>query len=190
MSRARLLVLALVLAVAAGCGVKGTMAPNAAPETVVFVEGPVDTVNHVVHLRWFGSDVDGQVVRYEYKFIYQAGQEPSGYDSSAWFSTVRKDSIFAVYTPNGYSMPTFVIRSIDDEGIADPTPARQTFQFKNDPPFAIDASDSVHPLAKKFDHPPQAVHVDSSGKLTITFLINQQVGGGTFPFINAIEVTT
>ena len=63
-------------------------------------------------------------------------------------------------------------------------------QFKNDPPFAIDASDSVHPLAKKFDHPPQAVHVDSSGKLTITFLINQQVGGGTFPFINAIEVTT
>jgi hypothetical protein len=134
MSRARLLVLALVLAVAAGCGVKGTMAPNAAPETVVFVEGPVDTVNHVVHLRWFGSDVDGQVVRYEYKFIYQAGQEPSGYDSSAWFSTVRKDSIFAVYTPNGYSMPTFVIRSIDDEGIADPTPARQTFQFKNDPP--------------------------------------------------------
>jgi hypothetical protein len=62
-------------------------------------------------------------------------------------------------------------------------------QFKNDPPFAINASENVHPLAKKFDHPPQAVHVDSSGKLTITFLINQEVGGGTFPFINAIEVT-
>jgi hypothetical protein len=110
------------------------MVPNTAPETVVFVEGPVDTVNHVVHLRWFGSDVDGQVVRYEYKFVYQAGQEPSNYDSSAWFSTVRKDSVFAVFTPNGYSMPTFVIRAIDDAGLADATPARQTFQFKNDPP--------------------------------------------------------
>jgi len=134
MSRARLLGLAFALAVLAGCGVKGTMAPNMAPETVVFVEGPVDTVNHVVHLRWFGSDVDGQVVRYEYKFVYPAGQEPANYDSSAYFSTVRKDSIFAVYTPSGYSMPTFVVRSIDDEGTADPTPARQTFQFKNDPP--------------------------------------------------------
>jgi hypothetical protein len=62
-------------------------------------------------------------------------------------------------------------------------------QLKNDPPFSIDASAGIHPLAKKFDHPSQAVHVDSSGQLTITFLINQQVGGGTFPFINAIEVT-
>jgi hypothetical protein len=148
MSRARLLfVLAAALAcvVAAGCGVKGTMAPNVAPETVVFVEGPVDTVNHVVHLRWFGSDVDGQVVRYEYKFIYPAGQEPAQYDSSAWFSTVRKDSIFAVYTPSGYSMPTFVVRSIDDEGVADPTPARQTFQFKNDPPSVTLVGNPVLP---------------------------------------------
>ena len=61
-------------------------------------------------------------------------------------------------------------------------------QFKNDPPFLIDATESIHPLSKKFDHPEQQVHVDSSGKLTITFLVNQQVGGGTFPFINAIEV--
>jgi hypothetical protein len=61
-------------------------------------------------------------------------------------------------------------------------------QFKNDPPFLIDATDSIHPLSRKFDHPEQQVHVDSSGQLTITFQINQQLGGGTFPFINAIEV--
>jgi hypothetical protein len=137
MMRARLLALAaLTFAVllVAGCGIKGTLVPNTAPETIVFVDGPVDTVNHVVRLRWFGSDPDGHVERYEYRFVYPAGQEPSGYDSSAWLSTERTDSTFVAYAPNGYSMPTFVIRAIDDDGLADPTPARQTFQFSNDPP--------------------------------------------------------
>jgi hypothetical protein len=138
MIRPRALLLILVLATAtcfaAGCGVKGTLAPNIPPQTVVFVEGPVDTVNHVVTLRWFGSDPDGEVVRYEYRFVYPTGQAPAGYDSSAWNSTTRRDSTFAVYAASGYSMPTFVIRAIDNEGEPDPTPARQTFQFKNDPP--------------------------------------------------------
>jgi Malectin domain len=61
-------------------------------------------------------------------------------------------------------------------------------QFKNDPPFSIDAAESVHPLARKFDHPEQQVHVDSSKQLTISFQVNQLAGGGTLPFINAIEV--
>jgi hypothetical protein len=138
MIRPRALLLILVLATAtgfaAGCGVKGTLAPNIPPQTVVFVEGPVDTVNHVVTLRWFGSDPDGEVVRYEYRFVYPTGQAPAGYDSSAWNSTTRRDSTFAVYSASGYSMPTFVIRAIDNDGEPDPTPARQTFQFKNDPP--------------------------------------------------------
>jgi len=137
MIRARLLALAAMtfaVLLVAGCGIQGTLVPNTAPETIVFVDGPVDTVNHVVHLRWFGSDPDGHVERYEYRFVYPAGQEPSGHDSSAWLSTTRTDSTFVAYTPDGYSMPTFVIRAIDDDGLADPTPARQTFQFRNDPP--------------------------------------------------------
>ena len=60
-------------------------------------------------------------------------------------------------------------------------------QFQDDPPILIDAADSIHPLARKFDQ-EQAVHVDSSGQLTINFQVYQEVGGGTFPFINAIEV--
>jgi hypothetical protein len=127
--------LATALLLAAGCGgAKGTMAPNTPPETIVFVEGPVDTVNHVVTLRWFGSDPDGEVARYDYRFVYPAGQEPAGHDSSAWLSTTRTDSTFAIYTPSGYAMPTFVVRAVDNDGEPDPTPARQTFQFKNDPP--------------------------------------------------------
>jgi hypothetical protein len=61
-------------------------------------------------------------------------------------------------------------------------------QFQAAAPVAVDASDSVHPLERKFDYPDQAVHVDTSGQLKITFQVSQDVGGGTLPFINAIEV--
>jgi hypothetical protein len=118
----------------AGCGKQGTLSPNRAPETIVFVAGDLDTVRHIVKLAWFGSDPDGVVDRYEFKWIYEDGQSPAGYDSSAWFTTARTESLFAVWTPNGASMPTFVVRAIDDENEPDPTPARQAFRFRNLPP--------------------------------------------------------
>lgn len=121
---------ALVLA-GGGCGKSGTLSPNRAPETMVFVSGDLDTVRHIVTLSWFGTDPDGVVDHYEFKWIYEAGEEPAGYDSSSWFTTVLAESTFAVWTPNGTSMPTFVVRAIDDEYAADPTPARQTFRFRN-----------------------------------------------------------
>ena len=116
----------------AGCGgTKGTLAPNRPPETVVFVSGDLDTVRHTVRLSWFGTDPDGDVERFEFKWIYEAGQSPPGYDSTTWFSTVRSDSTFTVWTPSGAAMPTFVVRAIDDENEPDPTPARQVFRFFN-----------------------------------------------------------
>jgi len=124
---------ALALA-GAGCGKSGTLSPNRAPETIVFVSGDLDTVRHIVTLSWFGTDPDGVVDHYEFKWIYEDGQAPAGYDSSAWFTTARTESTFSVWTPNRTSMPTFVVRTIDDENAADPTPARQTFRFFNLPP--------------------------------------------------------
>jgi predicted small lipoprotein YifL len=132
-----LAILAVTLAAGAllaGCGVKGTLVPNLPPETVVFVSGPVDTLNHVVHLRWFGSDPDGSVSRFDFRWVYPAGQGPAGYDSSLWIPTTRTDSTFTLYAPTGYTMPTFVVRAVDNQGLPDPTPARETFQFKNQPP--------------------------------------------------------
>jgi len=125
---------ALCIAVVTGCGTSGTLAPNLAPETLVFVSGPLDTVAHVVQLRWFGTDPDGEVARYEFKWNYEPGQAPPGYDPNAWTSTTLTDSTFRVFTPDGTSMPTFVVRAIDNEGTADPTPAQQVFNFRNDPP--------------------------------------------------------
>jgi hypothetical protein len=126
--------LALALALAPGCGKKGTLAPNLPPETVVFVSGDLDTVRHIVGLSWFGTDPDGEVVAYEFKWIYEPGRAPAGYDSSLWFRTGRSDSTFVVFTPDGAAMPTFVIRAVDDEGAPDPSPARQAFRFRNEAP--------------------------------------------------------
>ena len=124
----------LALLVLAGCSKTGVLAPDLPPETIVFVTGPVDTVGHIVHLHWLGNDPDGEVVGYEFKWIYETGGQPAGYDSSLWTSTARTDSTFTVYTPAGYSMPTFVVRAVDNAGNVDPTPARETFQFRNAPP--------------------------------------------------------
>ena len=41
---------------------------NLPPETTLFVQGTLDTVNHVVQIYWFGSDPDGEVTGYELRF--------------------------------------------------------------------------------------------------------------------------
>jgi hypothetical protein len=126
-------VLALGLAVIAGCSSpKKTMAPNVPPETTIFVQGPVDIVNHVVHLYWFGSDPDGTVSGYEVRFL-----NPAAPADSQWVPTTRTDSVCTVYAPAGYTAPVFEVRAVDEEGLRDPSPARQTFQFSNQSPSIV-----------------------------------------------------
>jgi hypothetical protein len=130
-----LLVLFLLLAAAlAGCAKKkNALRPDVPPETTVFVQftpGTGHDVNHLVHLYWYGTDPDGDVVAFDFRFVYP-GDLP---DTVTWHRTTSKDSIFAVYTPNGISTPTFEVRAIDNAGLVDETPASQTFSFTNQPP--------------------------------------------------------
>lgn len=120
------------LALAAGCGLKGTTRPNLPPETTLFVQGPVDTVNHVVHLYWFGSDVDGTVTGYQIRML-----NPLAPAETNWVHTTRTDSLFTLFTPSGYTAPRFEVRAIDDHNQADPTPAVQDFKFSNKPPTVL-----------------------------------------------------
>jgi hypothetical protein len=145
----RLFVPVAILAAAAlaGCSAHKTLSPDLPPETIVFVQGQLDTVNHVVELRWFGSDPDGQVVGYEFRFHGL----PAPADSD-WHFTARHDSVFTIPSPFGFSATFFEVRAIDNEGLRDPTPARQYFSFSNQPPKVrfIDApapSDTTFPAA-------------------------------------------
>jgi hypothetical protein len=121
----------------AACGGKDQFRPNVAPETSLFIQGevdtlsgmptPADTVNHVVHLFWFGTDPDGEVVRFEYRFVFQGEDE----DTVRWHGTLDTDHVFTVPTPTGYAMPRFEVRAVDDDSLRDASPARQDFQFSN-----------------------------------------------------------
>jgi hypothetical protein len=152
--------LGAALTLLAGCGAKGTLRPNTPPDTRIFVQGPVDTVNHIVQLYWSGSDVDGTITGYEIRFI-----NPSAPADTCW-TYVPADSTngwFSVYSPSGFTAPVFEVRAIDGSGeqppprmpvcerfpsdtlpgdsarfaphygTRDPSPARQPFKFSNGP---------------------------------------------------------
>ena len=121
--------LATLAVLGLGCGVKGTLRPDLPPETTLFVNGAVDTVNHVVRLYWFGTDTDGTVEGYEIRF-----KSPVAPADTAWVFTTRTDSVFTVAAPSGFAAPVFEVRAIDNIGQKDATPARQDFSFSNQPP--------------------------------------------------------
>ena len=121
------------LGVTAGCGLTkkltGSPHANQAPHTVLFVNGAIDTVNHVVHLYWFGSDVDGTISGFEWQM-----KNPVAPADTAWHFTPRTDSLFVVQAPQGYTNPVFSVRAIDNVGTRDPNPPRQLFEFSNQAP--------------------------------------------------------
>jgi hypothetical protein len=120
--------LGVLLAISA-CSPKKQFAPNVPPETVLFVSGPTDTVNHVVHFYWFGTDPDGEVTGFEWRIL-----NPDAAADSAWILTTRTDSTFEIFDPTGYNRVTFEVRAIDDAGLRDPTPAsNDSLQFRNRP---------------------------------------------------------
>ena len=123
---------ALAALALAGCSPKITMKPNAPPETYVFVQGPVDTVSHRIHIYWYGTDPDGEVVAFELRMITAADPNPS------WTRLVRgpghayTDSLFTVYTGDTPVVsPSFEFRAVDNDGAVDETPARQQFLLSN-----------------------------------------------------------
>lgn len=128
---------ALVIAAGSGCGrltgkLTGTRHANRPPNTVLFVDGPVDTVNHIVHLYWFGSDPDGAVAGFEWRLL-----NPASPADTNWRFTRLTDSLFTVLTPNGYTDTRFTVRAVDDAGARDPDPPIQAFEFSNQAPTVL-----------------------------------------------------
>jgi len=147
---------------AGGCSpLRKTVMPADVPHTVIFVSGPVDTVNHIVHLHWFGTDPHGYIAGYEVRML-----NPLAPADSAWHFTVHTDSILTVYTPTGYVAPVFEVRAINDQGVRDPNPARELFQFKNLPP-----------IVKLVTKPISADHSDTTfASVTVTWSVNDPDG--------------
>jgi hypothetical protein len=129
--------------------IQGDKLPNKKPETSL----PTDTIirfggdryNTNVFLQWNGDDADGVVVGYEFTFDSILNE------ATVWNYTTRTDSVFPMQIPLGNDSLNFVfsVRSIDNEGEKDPTPARFWVPIKNSAPSIrfVFKSNSGNPLA-------------------------------------------
>ena len=145
------LVLGLAL-LGAGCGgeaIVGERVPNAAPDTQVESTPPnLDETTFSIEFFWSGSDPDGEVVAFEWIITDNGPNNVIAPADTAveWNRTVVTDSTFIVSAdipefPPDLGNPeldevseirfwqthTFFVRSVDDGGRRDPTPAKVSF---------------------------------------------------------------
>ena len=132
------------------CTPKSTLAPNIPPETYLFVQGAVDTVNHRIHLYWYGTDPDGQVAAYDYRILWGGKADTSWIRLPCALTGVCTDSVFTVFTGDSLVVnPTFQFRAVDNDSAVDETPASQPFTLRNLPPVvkitdALRTTDSTY----------------------------------------------
>lgn len=163
---AALAALAFGALAAGGCSPKKVVGANAPPETYAFIQAPVDSispVNHRIHLYWYGTDPDGEVVAYEFRMI--AGGGPA---DPPWvrLPAATTDSLFTVFTGDSAQVtPTFEFRAVDDDGAVDESPARQTFRLNNVEPVVT--------IVNKL-----AVNDSTYGSVTFSWDVNDPDGGG------------
>lgn len=108
----------------------GSPLDNLPPDTKLFVE-QIDLtgenrLNSVVRMRWSGEDQDGYVKGYELSF-----------DEIDWNFVQTTDSTFRFDIPAGSDTTdiNFYVRAIDDDDIADPSPAYLQVPIRNTPPI-------------------------------------------------------
>ena len=132
-----LMLLALIgttIALAGGCSTKKLVRANLPPDTRVFVSGTVDTVNHRIHMYWFGTDPDGEVAAYAMRWVYPPPESQNPKWDTLWCAPPGRpnDSLFTLHTGEAPALsPTFEIYAIDNQGAADPSPAIQGFTVSN-----------------------------------------------------------
>ncbi|MEM1043891.1 MAG: hypothetical protein AAGI91_14850 [Bacteroidota bacterium] len=144
---ARLLgfVLLAVPALLAACdsGIEGTAAGNLPPETELAVQvadltevlDPDQRFTSLVEVNWSGTDPDGFVEAYEIRFYDESETGTIGAEAG-WARTASRDSLVLLPIPQGAPVANvaFEVRSIDNDGLTDPTPARTVFPVRNSPP--------------------------------------------------------
>lgn len=149
-------VLAVALVVlAAGCStntdLSGVRVPNSRPDTRITGQPPtLLEAGFAIDLNWTGSDADGRIVGYEWKISNNGKDGISPRDTltvdpltgavlNPWQFTAANDTTFLVLAdqpefpgdeysnPRSYRTHSVFIRSVDDKGEVDPSPAYISF---------------------------------------------------------------
>ena len=131
----RLVAVAMVALILAGCASEEDLnITNKPPETYLAI---ADTVRHQTtysqELRWWGDDVDGEVIAYEYRWFIDPRETGCSLDSN-WTRTGQTSKVFDLPVTNGESVHRFEVRAIDNLEIPDPTPCKLTLPVTNSPP--------------------------------------------------------
>ncbi len=114
---------------------------NRAPETHLFLNFPADSVlpdttTSQQMLYWWGEDPDGEVVAYHVRWSFE----------DTWSRTLAEDSIFFLPLKTTYDEFVFQVKSEDNDGTLDPTPAYLRIPVANSLPeieFTIDSNPVV-----------------------------------------------
>lgn len=155
---------------------------NRAPETVLSIEGsPTDTTFYEFGLSWWGSDADGEVDHYRFRWTVVPDTLPG---DPEWIETDETGATFLLYVRGKTQSATFDVVAVDDEGLEDPTPASHTFHVRNRRPRVFFGTDLTRPSRSL---PAVTFHVratDADGPETIigyrAWFDGQDVGDATF----------
>jgi len=100
---------------------------NEAPDTYL-TGAPAESLTtfYQVHFHWYGNDVDGWIVGYEYAI---SDSLPADEDTLTYRFTTRTDSVFTFKVGASQQVlgHRFYIRAIDNDGEVDPVPAWRFF---------------------------------------------------------------
>jgi len=127
---------------------------NKPPQTFLSVQAEsLRIANYRTIINWWGTDQDGHVIGYAYRWDGPWEPEPEdrlwGEDSS-WVFTEATNDTFDVPVIGTYAERTFSIKAIDNNLLADPEPKHQTFRLTNFKPIVNWSDTTRHPT---FDFP-------------------------------------
>jgi hypothetical protein len=133
-SAAIVMIVASILTVT-GCAEKEDVAlPNLPPETYVAV---ADSIRHATvytqTITWWGSDVDGEIIGYEYRW-HMDPAEPGCPMDTLWHFTEARSDTFDLPVTNETSTHLFEVRAYDDNLAWDDTPCSLSVPVINTPP--------------------------------------------------------
>ena len=123
-----------VLFITCKTDIAGDLLPNQPPETFTVVDTIIrpseDRLESLVEIQWWGNDPDGYITGYEYTF-----DDPVT-SSTVWSFTTVQDSVFLLQTPPGEDTADFrfSVRSIDNQGLRDESPASASYPVRNSNP--------------------------------------------------------
>lgn len=115
----------------------GVANENLPPDTFTIIDTIIrtgdDRLTSQVTLNWWADDSDGFIVGFEYTF------EPVITEVTQWEFTEKQDSTFILSPAAGEDSADyyFHIRSIDNNGLKDDSPAQLIIPVKNSPPTIV-----------------------------------------------------